>query len=553
MAQLSLDNWLKFEDWLKEKDASPYWTTVAQSIKTKEGDTSSDFFTISILCESDDPSNCLNTYEWLADVEFGNPSVWTDNFGLSGEKGELKYAQNCRVEKDECVCEPFTILRSWYHKSWNSYFELIQDFYLFYNLYSPDNGKSWKALSETGEEFEVVKISKQKGLKRIEINTKFLRNYLAIKQKILVRQHQHLRRKKNYAEEFERQDNELKNTSYCFNHWITKLDVSKNELMAQLSGKDVILPLDKGSALLEWNRGEFTEFLIGKDKTGTEVSETCDENVLSNYFVDRGKPHYLTPVFFKRDVLQKYYDNPSIYAVDSSVLKCGGLWSLRIDVTDNGFVHAWLGDLGHIPPYEQKHWRQFNVATDEKITESRFRRDFMAEWVGPEEPVMKFNHAFQSFQKRFKEKFGFDAFMPLKQEDEYIYGDIRIPLSNEQPEFDQQIKNFAKLLPDSINIGEINSYLQSQGMSEDDLQKYQIYALDSLLEYEGASRELTPPLKLLQALRSSCIAHRRGSKCVKLLAKEGLAETSNVELVKGIVTRITDAFEATQFSSDASE
>jgi hypothetical protein len=63
------------------------------------------------------------------------------------------------------------------------------------------------------------------------------------------------------------------------------------------------------------------------DVTGKPVRHTCDPDKLANYFGKNPEaPHYLTPVFFRAEVLEKYYADPGKYSVEDGSLRCGRLW-----------------------------------------------------------------------------------------------------------------------------------------------------------------------------------------------------------------------------------
>ena len=51
----------------------------------------------------------------------------------------------------------------------------------------------------------------------------------------------------------------------------------------------------------------YETFIIGTDDVGNTIEFTCDSDALANYFgANPQAPHFLTPVFFKRAVLEKY-------------------------------------------------------------------------------------------------------------------------------------------------------------------------------------------------------------------------------------------------------
>ena len=123
---------------------------------------------------------------------------------------------------------------------------------------------------------------------------------------------------------------------------------------------------------------EFEDYAIAIDEEGNNVMFSSNPSRLSNFINDNSDaPHYLTPVFFKRDVLQKYYAEPNRYSVESGIIRCGTLWSLYIDNESSEYVVAYLGDLGRdLPSREQKHWKTYNIVIDGKLSKSKIMRDF---------------------------------------------------------------------------------------------------------------------------------------------------------------------------------
>ena len=92
-----------------------------------------------------------------------------------------------------------------------------------------------------------------------------------------------------------------------------------------------------------------------------------------------GKTPFLTPVYFRPEVLRKYYDAPQRYKVETGYLRCVGLWGIPFERRTDDLVQVWLGDLGQIPHIDQRHWRTHCVQPPGTgISEARFRRDFGA-------------------------------------------------------------------------------------------------------------------------------------------------------------------------------
>jgi len=279
---------------------------------------------------------------------------------------------------------------------------------------------------------------------------------------------------------------------------------------------------------------DYLDFIIGS-KDGEPVYHTCNPDELSNYFgANPGAPHYLTPVFFRREVLQRYYAKPSIYTVRDGHLDCGHLWGIEIDNNHPKYVLVYLGDLGRdLTTEEQKHWVRYNVEPDGTISRVSFKRDFLAEFADPQRADLLFKYLFTSQQKKWKEKHNWDLFLPLHEDDEHCLSTLRIPLTDDQAEFDQQILALAKVLIDSLNIDELRSHVTAQGKEE----MKGIALLEQLLKekkmqgYEG----FIVFLRRVQSLRSTGVAHRKGENFEKAAKEIGLETNSPQAIIEALL------------------
>jgi hypothetical protein len=108
-------------------------------------------------------------------------------------------------------------------------------------------------------------------------------------------------------------------------------------------------------------------------------------------------------------------------------------------------------------------------------------------------------------------RFGWPLFLQLSDQDVHHRGTLRVPLTDDWPEFDAQLMSLTKLLVDSLNEKEIGQRVKSEPMDKG------IKKLELFLEAEGfaGSAAHTEFLRSLQALSSSGAAHRKGSSFSK--------------------------------------
>lgn len=286
---------------------------------------------------------------------------------------------------------------------------------------------------------------------------------------------------------------------------------------------------------------KYEDYIIGIDDDGKEIFHTSNEVELSNYFgKNPGAPHYLTPVFFKKEVLNKYYDNPEKYEVEDGFVRCHGSWLLRLDNNHAKYVVVFLGDLGHLHNKEQIYWKSFNVAHQGRVSGTAWKRGFKAEFADPEQPDLYFKYKFGIFQEAWHKKYGWYLFKPLSKGDEHHMKSLHTPATNDQKEFDAQILSLTKIMIDSLNEKELMKGLTITKKSPKGLYKLEAFLLSKFPPFKG----LLEFLRKLQSLRSLSVAHRKSEKKVDYkkvreffeMEKKDLPEVFEEIIIKAIWT-----------------
>lgn len=545
-AARSVLSFLAFEDWLagKETEAKD-WIVVARSWR----DDITDLFTFSTLAAvtEDSLKRILSKHSWEIDLTFGHPTFYP----YGGER-VAHYDSGMTADIDGIEFRPFVIHRE-FHGFIPNTFELVQNFVLYYEAFYVLEKGEYHCITDDGDIQPVARIKRQNDNLSVLVSTYHLRDYLAANKCYLVRYHDHRRWAVEDISTYIKGDFSSyfwADESSAFELWL-RTDIPRDNYLSssRLLGKDVILPYTepdrRRTGFATGDRGrKFATFVVGRDERGREIEATCNEDELSNYFTDRGTPHFLTPVFFSREVLAKYYQEPSRYQVCDSSLRCLNLWILPIDITEEELVQVWLGDLGQIPYKEQLHWRQFNVPPRGTITRHRWLRDFMAEFADPaDDPIYYFHVAFDEIQKEAKAKFGDEFFRGLDEKDKHAYETLHLPLTEEWKEFDEQVQALAKVTVDSINVPLLsresgqkidgNSIKGSIGLLE-------AYLIKIGVE-DGEREQIVSAFHVVQAIRSTGSAHRKGSNFEEVLKRFQLDNLTNHDKVKKLVTDLTRA------------
>ena len=418
-----------------------------------------------------------------------------------------------------------------------NYVELSQEFILLNNLRFDLASKSYFAMYDDGETEEAVRY---KDNITIEIKTKYLKKYAAAKQMALVLFFD-IRTKfdgclSNYGlKEFSSQH---KTNSLYYELWGGDFKAAQEYAYSALMGKKIFMPapVEKCGYWPYEKEKSYEKFIIGVDENGDNVYYSCDPNGLGNYYgANPGAPMYLTPIYFKREVLKKYIDKPELYDVKDGHLWCKGLWNIEIDNHHKNCVCAYLGDLGRdLPENEQSHWKSYNIIGEEGISPVSFQRDFLCMPTDSNMPDHRFQLLFKEVSEGWKEKYGWELFLPLSPDDEYNYTHLHLPLSESQPEFDQQVLSLVKTLIDSLNEKELKKVNGCNTSVSGSINRFSEWLkANNAIDFE----EHICFLRDLQDLRSSGTGHRKGANYNKIATKFGLNEKNTIDVFEDILKK----------------
>ncbi len=314
-------------------------------------------------------------------TEYANKRVSYDRFGNDGGY------------------EPIVLSRN-FHEVKPQYLELSEEFRLFHNLYFDRKNDRYTKIKDDGSEIDVVHFEEE----QVSIRSIEIRQFLAIKEMRLALLFD-LRRK------FPRSLTELglksafehvTGPNFHYSYAFGDIDFEKGSFVRVL-GKALVDGFAKAeSDFWPYNeksesKRKYMEFITGLDEKGRETKQPC-----LPYGGD-----YLTPVHFRSEVLNRYYDNPSKYSVEDGYLRCASLWGVQIDNDNPDYVTVFLGDIGRdIPESEHNYWRSFNIAPSGPVSITAFRRSFLCEFINPRRKDLLFKHHFTEFNRKWREKNG---------------------------------------------------------------------------------------------------------------------------------------------------
>lgn len=430
--------------------------------------------------------------------------------------------------------EPLVFSRS-FHGLKPDQFDLLEEFRHFHNLYHDRRNDRYIHFDERGEEEVVVEVS----AKLVRAKLRYLRQFIAARRLHLAVFFDHNARLSS--------DTKIDRTKLS-NETVVRADLRFSfnvgeiggDTISRLIGKKIIAPLPVAECGI-WpfekrSARHFAEYIIGTDANNQSVLHVCNEDALANYFGKNPEaPHFLTPVWFRREVLRKYYDQPEKYSVEDGYLRCGGLWGLRMDNNLPNHVVVYLGDLGQLAYEEQLYWKSFNIPpAGDQTSEANFRRSFLAEFADPTSPDLVLKQKLVSLQEGWEQRFGWHLFRPLHDDDTHVLQQLRVPLTDSIGEFEHQCLLMVKLLIDSLNDKQLSEELGGAEPEEKSIRK-----LDRFLEkksYPHRDRDLRL-LRLLQALRSTAAAHGKGRQFEKISRELGLDDIAKSEVFRRLLAR----------------
>ncbi|NEO51622.1 MAG: hypothetical protein F6K54_00010 [Okeania sp. SIO3B5] len=424
--------------------------------------------------------------------------------------------------------EPFIIRRD-FHGIRDSYNEIIEEFRHFHRLYHDFEKNQLFKFDDRGDETVVAKLEMDK----VEVHLKEVRQFLAVKEMHLAIYFDFKRYSELILDEFPQEVECRKDLTY----YKLRANLAENSHTAKyksfsyLCGKKLISPFPLNHCGMwpfnDQDKEDYIDFIIGIDEKGDSVKYSCNPDI----------PKYFTRVFFRREVLTKYYAHPERYSVEDGFLRCQGLWGLKLDNNHPEYITVFLGDLASLPSDEQIYWRSYNILPQGKMSKVNFERSFELTPAPPEQIDLMFKDRFVRFSKNWKESMGWSLFLELAESDQYLFNTLRIPLTNSQAEFDPQVLALTKVLIDSLNEGEIVKATPGGNTETKGISKFEQFL--KAHQYPNYEHQIKF-LRDLQTLRSTSVAHRKGDNYKKIAKAFGLKDSNRSDVLKKILVEVRD-------------
>jgi hypothetical protein len=508
-------SFLLFEDWRDVKLAAigrEPWITVFQSSESAKDH---NYGIYTVLLPAQGENDVLAHSHWDATIP--------DHYAGTSKSydGEVSYYRHFGGESEVLPI----VLSRYFFSVIPPQLEVLEEFRLFHNLYEDRATGCLLKITEGGNREEVVRITST----TVEMRLRELRQFASAKRRLIACMFDLKRFVQGSIEEVPEKlrESELveKSSLLRYDFYTGTLD-PWDKVFSRLLGKKLIAPLPISQIHREpfgLGNDEEVEFIIGVDELDEPVQFTSNEDRLANFFgANKGAPQYTTPVFFRKEVMTKYYANTDLYTVEDGLLRCAGLWYVRIDNDHPDCVMVLLGDLGRdLPLEERKYWRTFNIPPDgRKMSVANFKRSFMVEHADPREPEHRFQSAYGHLVEPSEEAVVWPILLPLTREDQHHVKALHIPITTTQAEFDLQVLGLTKAIIDSLNEARLKELLAQV------TDKRGIALLEEVckaLKIDGHENHIQY-LRDLQSLRSSGAAHRKGSNYAKAAKRFGATE-----------------------------
>jgi hypothetical protein len=453
---------------------------------------------------------------------------WVIRFGSEGKPSVFesykdgKTITTYQTYSDKGI-EPFLFRKYFsFNDGYDSYVDISEEFILYFKLYErvkTKEDRKFYFIDELGELDEVIIVEP----KKIQVKLKYLKEYITIRKMHFSICFDFMRLDKNNLTEMniELMDKDFQSDYYFYNHLIRPLDFQdKNQ--SWIHGKLIINP-DKIRTKpyhFDIDDSQYATFITGYDNNGNEVLEDCRKE----------NKKLFTLTYFKKEVLDKYYNDPIKYEVDGFHVK-SKFFILKIDNNVADYVPVFLVELGTLPYKEQLHWKQYNIPPQKGISRTYYRTMIEGSWAEhPETPDLYFKYKYRSFNEKWEKKFGWKFYKPLAKEDEHLFTALHVPTKNNVKAFCEQMLTIVKVTIDRLNEAEFSKYItpdkNDRGITK--LEKF-------LLTQDADIPDMITFLRKLWDLRSGLLSHsfsNTNKECKKAIEYFGIKSDSYTEVAK---------------------
>jgi len=452
-----------------------------------------------VLADPGSQERVLRSTGWSGRHTIGEIELWSDG----------RFSDGLTTGEDPARPDLFffSAVRE-HHRLIDPTFEITPTFLWYWDAFPTAGG--WSYLNAAGRDVELIRTEVSMDSWRIEIAALELRTFLADADRELLIQMDYTTTIDH--EDFTRVDHRFRSDRALFD-WcaLHQTSIGERPAFSSMMGKYLIAGSKTSRRRRSEERSElktYAEFVYGVNPgTGSMLTHTCDPEQLGDYH-DNSKLHELTPVYFSREVLGRYANEPSRYRATAGRLECLDLWGIDISTNTAGLIEVYLSELGSLPSSEQSHWLAHNVPPEGHMDEGRFRRDFLNQIAASPDPVGELRRARFRAADATKTLLGSPLWAALDSQTRGEFEHLVGPTTTDASSLGPPILTLTKAMVDGIDPLPLKAFLGGAESGERSLA-----LLGRFLEAIGDTEDSAEPFRSLQTFRSAGgVAHLGGAK-----------------------------------------
>lgn len=483
---------------------SESWIPLFESFKGEETNVRDDIFSFCALIDNKKEAiaECLSNENWDFSVDSFGKSSFFKIYSKDEERVTFESGDSYDIYE-------YLVAYRTFNSKYEIQLEINPNLIWFRNLVKVESNYVDPDTDEV-----LIKIE---GTNKILVERNYLKDFLAAYNKICIIAFDH-RRHFNSNQIETSTTTFFDESKYNFSLQIFKSDklFKEENYFSILFGKTLLLPFSK---IQHPEYKEMTEerqyetFIISVDEeSGDVIEHSCNEDDLSNFFGKNPEaPHFLTPVFFNRKVLDAYIADPTHFSVEDGYLRHLDKWGIPFTINEEDKVMVWLGDLGRIPHSEQKRWKVYNEPPRGTIEPKFYKRQLMAQFTEAITAEKRLLELLNELNRKVLEMQNAPLFNDLSEADQPLLSAFSIPSNNSTTAYQQFLLQLCKLTTERINTKLFTDKLSKElltnpqtGNKFGSIIQMQIF-VENVLGIENASLGLI--FKKLHDMRSNLAAH----------------------------------------------
>lgn len=201
--------------------------------------------------------------------------------------------------------------------------------------------------------------------------------------------------------------------------------------------------------------------------------------------------------------MHRFKADPEKYSLDDRSISCRNAWYLKsYDINEAGQVHAYIGDLAHLPIEEQRYWQSFNEWPKGTISKRAHENDILGEFSSEYDPLHLLKYKIGKLNTAPP-----DWWQPR---DDAHMDAARYPATDSTLEWANEIMAFDQLLVEGFLLKPLRKLLEARGRKAE-ANWASLRVIAEILVAAGRTvdeaKAILSPLSRLHALRSILKAH----------------------------------------------